>query len=72
MTHVYYVPLRQALEIDGFDEHTPDMETALKQMRVHYPDITLDTPILFAQHLGVPETKVKYSEEVKKILEKSK
>ncbi len=72
VTHVYYVPLRQALEIDGFDEHTPDMETALKQMRVHYPDITLDTPILFAQHLSVPETKVKYSEEVKKILEKSK
>ena len=69
---VSIVPLRQALEIDGFDEHTPDMETALKQMRVHYPDITLDTPILFAQHLGVPETKVKYSEEVKKILEKSK
>ena len=58
--------------VDGFDEHTPDMETALKQMRVHYPDITLDTPILFAQHLSVPETKVKYSEEVKKILEKSK
>ncbi len=72
VTHVYYVPLRQALEIDGFDAHTPDIETGLKQMRVHYPDITLDTPILLAQHLSVPETKVKYSEEVKKILEKSK
>ncbi len=70
VTHVYYVPLRQANEIDGYDEHTPDMETALKQMRVHYPDITLDTPILFAQHLGVPETKQKYPEEVKEILEK--
>ena len=69
VTHVYYVPLRQALEIDGFDEHTPDMETALKQMRVHYPDITLDTPILFAQHLGVPETKKLYPNQVEEILD---
>ena len=72
VTHVYYVPLRQALEIDGFDEHTPDMETALKQMRVHYPDITLDTPILFAQHLGVPETNKLYPNEVKEILDANK
>ena len=70
VTHVYYAPLRQAIEIDGYDEHTPDMETALKQMQAHYPEITLDTPILFAQHLGVPETKQKYPEEVKEILEK--
>ena len=70
VTHVYYVPLRQAIEIDGYDEHTPDMETALKQMRVHYPDITLDTPILLAQHLSVPETKHLYPNEVKEILEK--
>ena len=68
VTHVYYVPLRQAIEIDGYDEHTPDMETALKQMRVHYPDITLDTPILLAQHLSVPETKQKYAKEIKEIL----
>lgn len=68
VTRVYYVPLCQAIEIDGYDDHTPDMETALKQMKVHYPDITFDTPILFAQHLGVPETKAKYPEEVKKIL----
>lgn len=72
VTHVYYVPLRQALEIDGFDEHTPDMETALKQMRVHYPDMTLDTPILFAQHLGVPETNKLYPNEVKEILDANK
>lgn len=70
VTRVYYLPLRQANEIDGYDEHTPDMETALKQMQAHYPEITLDTPILFAQHLGVPETKQKYPEEVKEILEK--
>lgn len=69
VTRVYYVPLKQANEIDGYDEHTPDMETALKQMKIHYPHITLETPILFAQHLGVPETKAKYPEEVKKILE---
>ena len=68
VTHVYYVPLKQALEIDGFDAHTPDVETGLKQMQVHYPDITLDTPILLAKHLGVPETKQKYPAEVKKIL----
>ena len=72
VTHMYYVPLRQALEIDGFDEHTPDMETALMQMKVHYPDITYDTLILLAQHLGVPETKKRFSDEVKKILEKMK
>ena len=69
VTRVYYVPFKQAIEIDGFDDHTPDMETALKQMKVHYPDITLDTPILLAQHLGVPETKAKYPEEVARILE---
>ena len=68
VTNVYYVPFKQAVEIDGFDAHTPDMETALKQMRVHYPEITLDTPILLAQHLSVPETKQKYPEEVKEIL----
>lgn len=68
VTHVYYVPLRQANEIDGYDEHTPDMETALKQMRVHYPDITLDTPILFAQHLGVPETQKRYPDDVQRLL----
>ncbi len=69
VTRVYYLPLRQALEIDGFDAHTPDIETALKQMRVHYPDITLDTPILFAQHLGVPETKKLYPNQVEEILD---
>ena len=68
VTHVYYVPLRQANEIDGYDEHTPDMETALKQMQAHYPEITLDTPILFAQHLGVPETKKLYPNQVEEIL----
>ncbi|MDY6407432.1 MAG: shikimate kinase [Pseudomonadota bacterium] len=72
VTHVYYVPLKQAIEIDGFDAHTPDMETALMQMKVHYPDITYDTPILLAQHLSVPETKKRFPDEVKKILEKMK
>lgn len=69
VTRVYYVPLRQANEIDGYDEHTPDMETALKQMQAHYPEITLDTPILFAQHLGVPETKKLYPNQVEEILD---
>ncbi len=65
---VYYVPFKQAIEIDGFDEHTPNVETALKQMRIHYPDITLETPILLAQHLGVPETEEKYPVQVAEIL----
>ena len=69
VTRVYYLPLRQANEIDGYDEHTPDMETALKQMQAHYPEITLDTPILFAQHLGVPETKKLYPNQVEEILD---
>ena len=68
VTEVYYLPLKQALETDGFDEHTPDMETALKQMRVHYSDITLNTPILLAKHLRVPETKKLYPNQVKEIL----
>ena len=70
VTAVYYVSLREANEIDGYDEHTPNMETALKQMKVHYPEITLDTPILLAQHLGVPETRRRYSRQVKEILER--
>ena len=69
VTHVYYVPFKQAVEIDGYDDRTPDMETALKQMRAFYPNITLETPILLAQHLSVPETKAKYPKEVKKILD---
>lgn len=68
ITHVYYVPLKQAIEIDGFDDHTPDVVTALKQMRAHYPDITLQTPVLLAQHLSVPETKARYPDDVKRIL----
>ena len=69
VTRVYYVPLKQALEIDGFDNHTPDIKTGLQQMRAFYPEITLDTPILFAQHLSAPETKQKYPQEVKRILQ---
>ena len=69
VTRVYYAPLRQAIEIDGFDDHTPDMETALRQMRVHYPEITLDTNILLAQHMSVPETRTKYPQEVENILQ---
>lgn len=57
-----------ALETDGFDTHTPDVETGLKQIRVHYPDITLDTPILLAKHLSVPETKKLYPNQVEEIL----
>ena len=68
VTGVYYLPLKQALETEGFDEHTPNVETGLKQMRVHYPDITLETPILLAKHLSVSETKKLYPNEVKEIL----
>ena len=68
VTQVYYLTLKQALETDGFDTHTPDVETGLKQMRVHYPDITPDTPILLAKHLSVPETKKLYPNQVKEIL----
>ncbi len=68
--NVYYVPLRQAIALDGFDDHTPNETIALKQMRVHYPDITLDTPVLLARHLSVPETLGRYPEQVQRILEK--
>lgn len=72
VTHVFYLPLKQAVEIEGFDEHTPDIETGLNQMRSHYPDITLNTPVLLALHLSVSETKQKYPKEVNEILEKIK
>ncbi len=68
VTQVYYLPLKQALETDGFDTHTSDVETGLKQIRVHYPNITLDTPILLAKHLSVPETKKLYPNQVEEIL----
>ena len=55
-----YVPLKQAVEIEGFNEHTPDIETGLNQMQSHYPDIALDTPVLLVLHLSVSETEQKY------------
>ncbi|MDD4520245.1 MAG: ASCH domain-containing protein [Alphaproteobacteria bacterium] len=72
VTEVYYQPLKQALEIEGFDEHTPNVETGLKQMQAHYPDITLETPLLLAKHLSVPETLSQYPKEVQHILESIK
>lgn len=72
VTHVFYLPLKQAVEIEGFDEHTPDIETGLNQMQSHYPDITLNTPVLLALHLSVYETEQKYPKEVNEILEKIK
>ena len=68
VTQVYYLPLKQALETEGFDERTPDVETGLKRMQIHYPGITLDTPILLAKHLSVSETKKRYPDQVKEIL----
>lgn len=68
VTDVYHLPLKQALKTEGFNAHTPDVETGLEQMQAHYPDITLDTPILLAKHLSVPKTKELYPNEVKEIL----
>lgn len=68
VTNVYYGPLIKAMKIDGFDDHTPDLETGLKQLQAHYPNITAETNILWAKHLSVPETKRKYPKEVEKIL----
>ncbi len=64
VTGVYYLPLKQALETKGFDAHTPDVKTGLKQMQVHYPDITLNTPILLVKHLSVPETRRLYPNKI--------
>lgn len=68
VTQVYYLPLKQALQTEGFNDHTPNLETGLQQMQTHYPDITLNTPILLVKHLSVPETKRLYPNEVKAIL----
>ena len=72
VTHVFYVALKQAVEIEGFNEHTPDIETGLNQMQSHYPDIALDTPVLLVLHLSVYETEQKHQNEIKDILEKVK
>ena len=32
VTDVYYLPLKKALETDGFDAHRPNAEIGLKQM----------------------------------------
>lgn len=66
------MPLKQAVEIEGFDEHTPNIETGLNQMQSHYPDIALDTPVLLVLHLSVYETEQKHQNEIKDILEKVK
>ena len=68
VTGVYYLPFAQAVEMDGFDAHTPDLQTALKQMQVHYPDLTEQTPILLVRHLSVPETRKLYPNQVAQIL----
>tara|TARA_Y100000590_G_scaffold240758_1_gene270773 strand:- start:520 stop:843 length:324 start_codon:yes stop_codon:yes gene_type:complete len=38
----------------------PNKEDFLNRMKRHYPDITLNTEILFIEHLSVDETKSKY------------
>ncbi len=72
VNRVYYIPLRQAVELEGFDDHTPNEEVALTNMKKHYPNITLDTLVLFVQHLSVPETRKKYKKNVADILKKFK
>lgn len=68
VTGVYYLPLKQALEADGFDAHTPNAEIGLKQMQAHYPDMNLETPILLVKHFSVPETQKRYPDDVQRLL----
>ena len=71
-TNVFYGPFNWVMELDGFDEHTPDLETGLKQMQVHYPEMRMDTDILLVKHLSGPEKKKRFPKEVKQILKEIK
>jgi len=57
-----YMPLREVPD-------EPDKDELLTSMRRHYPTITLDTEILYVEHLSVAETAEKYPNEVKQLLE---
>ena len=45
----------------------PDKMDFLKRMQAHYPMITLDTEILFIEHLSVEETKARYADLISRI-----
>lgn len=71
---VVYVTAVRKLRLEDVLLHTadvirkPDADTLLMRMQVHYPDITLDTPVDYIQHLSPTETASKYPTEVTSIL----
>lgn len=55
VTHVEYMPLKAV-------PNEPDKDDLLRRMKMHYPNIELDTEILFVAHLSVEQTKEKYGD----------
>lgn len=66
------IKLREVLKYTQDKTHRPNEEALLELMRLHYPNIELDTMIQFIVHLSPEETKSKYPEEVERLERKAK
>lgn len=66
-TNVMDLKLRDVLKYAKDIDYKQNEENLLQQMKLHYPEITLDTVIQYIQHLSPDETKEKYSQDIKYI-----
>lgn len=64
VTDVLFIPLRKVSEEVGSGE---SLEYILSSIRVHYPDITLDTEIMLVKHLTPAETEKLYNQDAKEL-----
>lgn len=56
-TATNYIPLKGV-------PNEPDKEDLLRRMKMHYPDIELDTEVLFVEHLSVAETRAQHGDKI--------
>ncbi|MDT0353059.1 ASCH domain-containing protein [Pseudonocardia charpentierae] len=61
VTSVEYLPLREVAGRTRDDVEQPTPEELLDRMRVYYPQITLDTVVLYVEHLTPEETRRRWS-----------
>ena len=64
------VPLEMVLDLTNDHQRRPDRETLLARMRVHYPDITLDTKVDYIRHLTPDETARLHADSVLSVLQR--
>jgi len=62
VTSVERLPLREVAGRTRDDPVQPTPEQMLERMLVYYPDITLDTVVLYVEHLTPQETRRRYPE----------